>query len=221
MMANTDESCSKAASSLFASLVQLAPLVQVAPEDSNAERPSNDNDVYDVIDHLIFGKPLPPCKIPRDIENCLVTAKVKLRKYQIEGVSWLHLLQTVNINGALCDSMGLGKTLQALIGVAMAHSKHRRDNKEPISLVVCPSTIVGHWFSEIRKFFPGNQIFRPLCVDGDASGLMEALSSGLNIVVTSYSVLRKHIKTLQNLEWLYVVLDEGHLLKNPKTGKFN
>jgi len=36
-------------------------------------------------------------------------------------------------------------------------------------------------------------------------------------VVTSYSVLRSDVKQLASKSWIYCILDEGHLLKNPKT----
>eukprot|EP00957_Ditylum_brightwellii_P201174 15324393-Ditylum_brightwellii.AAC.1 len=68
-----------------------------------------------VIEHLIHGRPLPPCQIPAKIKNTLERSGVKLRAYQIEGVSWIRFLHSVNLNGALCDDMGLGKTLQSLI----------------------------------------------------------------------------------------------------------
>jgi len=45
----------------------------------------------------------------------------------------------------------------------------------------------------------------------------EQLHPSANIVLTSYSVLRSEIDALQKQAWCYCVLDEGHLLKNPKT----
>jgi SNF2 family DNA or RNA helicase len=41
--------------------------------------------------------------------------------------------------------------------------------------------------------------------------------SDINFVVTSYSVLRGDLARLEKPVWEYCVLDEGHLLKNPKT----
>eukprot|EP00585_Thalassiosira_rotula_P006925 CAMPEP_0196148030 /NCGR_PEP_ID=MMETSP0910-20130528/26847_1 /TAXON_ID=49265 /ORGANISM="Thalassiosira rotula, Strain GSO102" /LENGTH=587 /DNA_ID=CAMNT_0041410623 /DNA_START=72 /DNA_END=1836 /DNA_ORIENTATION=- len=38
-----------------------------------------------------------------------------------------------------------------------------------------------------------------------------------SIVVTSYSVLRSDINLLEDILWDWCILDEGHLLKNPKT----
>jgi TATA-binding protein-associated factor len=108
LMTDPIQECSKIATNLFASLVRVAPLVRksisvVLPgveENSHADS---------VLDHLIHGKPLPPCEMPVALKETLKKAKVSLRNYQMEGISWLRFLQTVNLNGALCDSMGLGK----------------------------------------------------------------------------------------------------------------
>jgi SNF2 family DNA or RNA helicase len=50
--------------------------------------------------------------------------------------------------------MGLGKTLQALVAIALAHDDSKMSGKTSVSIVVCPSSVVGHWIAEIRKFFP-------------------------------------------------------------------
>lgn len=38
----------------------------------------------------------------------------KLRKYQTEGLGWLHFLREFRLGGCLADDMGLGKTIQVL-----------------------------------------------------------------------------------------------------------
>jgi TATA-binding protein-associated factor len=127
--------------------------------------------------------------------------------------------------GLLLISSGIGKTLQALVAVALAHSDRdaQRDAgvvTSPVSVVVCPSSVVGHWVSEIEKFFPGQSVFQPLCYAGSLSTRIELRLkefSGCNIIVTSYSILRSDIDFLANFEWRCCILDEGHLLKNPKT----
>jgi hypothetical protein len=89
----TNRECSKVANSLFASLVRCAPLVA---RDTKLEEIS-------VIDHLIFGEPLPACPLPPKISESLCMANIVLRNYQLEGVSWLQFLRKVNLSGALCD----------------------------------------------------------------------------------------------------------------------
>jgi TATA-binding protein-associated factor len=125
--------------------------------------------------------------------------------------------------------MGTGKSLQALVAMAMAHlgstknctSGVSADPPQLRSLIVCPSTLVGHWASEIEKYFPLNSIFTFLCLEGGSSERLEKWrwkSIAVNVVITSYSVLRSDIDYLEREKWCYCVLDEGHLLKNPKTG---
>ena len=222
LMTDPLKECSQIANNMFASLVRVAPLVR---EGSSVMVNAADSDLQSeaVVDHLILGKPLPPYMLPKAIEDSLKQGGIILRQYQVEGIAWLQFLQSVKLNGALCDSMGLGKTLQALIGIAIAHhSSGICGEPEQPSLIVCPSTVAGHWVSEIDKFFPNQSIFRALYFAGNASERKAQWRNALsncNIVVTSYSVLRSDIALLSSRDWLFLCLDEGHLLKNPKTGK--
>lgn len=107
LMTDPSEECSRKANRVFSVLVRVAPLVG---QDSVALDDSFVDDNQSVIDHLIFGKPLPLCHLPPLIQGSLSKAGVLLRPYQAEGIAWLRFLQQVNLNGALCDSMGLGKS---------------------------------------------------------------------------------------------------------------
>ncbi|KAI2499043.1 hypothetical protein MHU86_15432 [Fragilaria crotonensis] len=216
LMADPVVECSKEASKTFAVLVRVAPLVQEVA--SVAWSLDMDDHAKSVMDHLILGKPLPRCIFPESISNEMTITGAILRGYQAEGVAWLRFLQTVGLHGALCDSMGLGKTLQALVAIALAHEDSKRSGKTPVSIVVCPSSVVGHWVAEIQKFFPN--ILPATSLMGNAKQRSKSWSDsekGISIVVTSYSVLRSDLEQLRTPNWEYCVLDEGHLLKNPKT----
>lgn len=215
LMTDSLRSCAAIGANIFASLVEIAPLVKAQATSSI------DKDANLVIDHLILGKKIPDCTINASVARALHDGGIALRSYQLEGISWLRFLQSVNLNGALCDSMGLGKTLQALVAVALTHTDDDNESKNrELSLVVCPSSVVGHWMNEIEKFFPRGQIFRPVAVIGTPSqrkASMKAATISCNLVVTSYSVLRSDIEVMAGVNWLYCILDEGHLLRNPKT----
>ena len=223
LMTDPNEECASLAASSFAALVRVSPLVQkrrdAKPDDADSSETEHSSDK--VIDHLIHGEPLPPLRLPRQIQACLDNSCTSLRGYQQEGVSWLHFLQSVNLNGALCDDMGVGKSLQALIGIALAHAKSAAASVDGVkSLVVCPSTVTGHWMNEVKKYFPDKQMFKPLMYTGPAKSRKAMLQEQLkecNLVVTSYSVLRNDVDALSALSWVYCVLDEGHLLKNPRS----
>ncbi|VDO92573.1 unnamed protein product, partial [Haemonchus placei] len=104
--------------------------------------------------------------------------------------------------------MGLGKTLQTLCALALS-----LDNDTNLisrcSLIICPRTLVDHWCNEWRRFFPGRAPARH--VEG-----MPVKWKSAEIVVAAYEDLKAN-SSLGRIAWNYVVLDEGHVLRNPKT----
>jgi hypothetical protein len=61
----------------------------------------------------------------------------------------------------------------------------------------------------------------PLPVQGTAAArlpLRNAWESGeYNVIIMSYETCRADIAWLEPTRWLYVILDEGHIIKNAKT----
>jgi TATA-binding protein-associated factor len=120
--------------------------------------------------------------------------------------------------------MGLGKTLQSICILASKHferSTRYSETKSPDakhlpSIIVCPPTLTGHWFYEIQKYADN---LKPIMYVGNARERNRLTSKLKNydIVITSYEVVRNDISTLQDMNWLYCILDEGHVIKNAKT----
>ncbi len=147
-----------------------------------------------------------------------------LRQYQQEGINWLAFLGRFGLHGVLADDMGLGKTIQSTVIMAAAtqaqrasfeSSKEESDIPKP-SLVVCPATLVSHWPHEISKFV-STDILEPLRVHGKPQErrLCYDRIVSHSVVVISYETLRADIDILAKIKWLYIVLDEGHAIRNP------
>jgi len=84
------------------------------------------------------------------------------------------------------------------------------------SLIVCPPTLSGHWQQEIRTYAP---FLRPVAYVGspaERSKRREQLATA-DVVITSYDICRNEVDFLSQFNFNYCVLDEGHLIKNPKT----
>jgi len=224
MMIDPLKQCADLSASTFSRLVRVAPLVQTESK-STETLPAllsdgwNESCSVKVIDHLILGKPLPQYKMPKEIDDVIRGKGVILRQYQIDGIAWLLFLKSLKLNGCLCDEMGLGKTIQALLGIAIAHNQvGTMDSKRPKSLVVCPSSVTGEWVNEVNKIGLGKHILKVLRYFGPSrKEHWESSYESCDIVITSYSILRSDIDNLRKIDWTYCVLDEGHLLKNPKT----
>lgn len=120
--------------------------------------------------------------------------------------------------------MGLGKTLQSICILASKH--HERAEKHKASgsldtvhlptLIVCPPTLTGHWQQEIKTYAKN---IRPIIYTGsrtDRDRLFRTLTK-YDAVIMSYDILRNDIDSLNQIDWHYCILDEGHIIKNGKT----
>ncbi|EOX91120.1 Chromatin remodeling 1 isoform 1 [Theobroma cacao] len=140
----------------------------------------------------------------------------KLKSYQLKGVKWLISLWQNGLNGILADQMGLGKTIQTI--AFLAHLKG--NGMDGPYLIIAPLSTLSNWMNEIARFAPsmnaiiyhGNrkerdEIRRKL--------LPKVIGPKFPIVVTSYEMAMSDAKKcLRHYEWKYVVVDEGHRLKN-------
>ena len=131
-----------------------------------------------------------------------------LRPYQKEGVYWMNFLAQNGLAGILADEMGLGKTLQALAFLRSLCGKGAA------SLVVCPSSLIHNWRREIDRFAPE---LRLLVIEGAGRADNFASIRGVDIVITSYPLLRRDIKKYCGISFAAVVLDEAQHIKNPET----
>uniref|UniRef100_A0A0N5AA18 DNA repair and recombination protein RAD54-like n=1 Tax=Syphacia muris TaxID=451379 RepID=A0A0N5AA18_9BILA len=150
----------------------------------------------------------------------------KLYKYQKTGVKWLNALHEQCVGGILADEMGLGKTIQVvcfLCALSFTQGSSRGFNfcgLGPV-LIICPTTLMHQWLKELRKWFPlcrvaifhSSGTFR-----GHDSVLVRKFSKlrrDGSVLITSYTTFTKKYKLLISVDWHYVILDEGHKIRNP------
>jgi superfamily II DNA or RNA helicase len=135
----------------------------------------------------------------------------QLRPYQLAGYQWLSVLWDAGLGGVLADDMGLGKTVQALALVCRA--KEAGDLAAPV-LVVAPTSVVSTWAREAARFAPGLAV-RTIEATGRKLGvpLAEAVG-GVDLVITSYTLLRLGEDEYGELPWSGLVLDEAQFVKN-------
>ena len=138
-----------------------------------------------------------PNRLPAlDLATVPLRDDVILRHYQVEGVTWLAFLQRYNLHGILADDMGLGKTLQTL--VALQHSLIGKADT-PVSLIVCPRTLIGHWVSECSKYFTDASRIRPIGIESvQHLDILEKEKNKWTLVVTSYEMVSLGWVTVEN-----------------------
>ncbi|KAL8170800.1 hypothetical protein V2J09_022604 [Rumex salicifolius] len=149
-----------------------------------------------------------------------------LYPHQRDGLSWLWSLHCQGKGGILGDDMGLGKTMQ-MCGFLAGLFRCRLIKRV---IIVAPKTLLPHWINELavvglsektREFFG-------TCSRARQYELQYVLQDG-GIILTTYDIVRNNWKQLCQTNslgddydedepiWDYMILDEGHLIKNPST----
>lgn len=151
-----------------------------------------------------------------------------LRDYQKTGYRWLCTIAQLGFGGILADDMGLGKTLQII--TLLEHARLESISKtvdltgtashtacpSPVSLIVCPSSLVYNWDSEIEHFAPN---LKTLLITGTAQERQELLThyADYDVLITSYDMLKRDIASYDNLHFHYQIIDEAQYIKNHRT----
>ncbi|KAM0016322.1 putative DNA helicase chromatin remodeling SNF2 family [Helianthus debilis subsp. tardiflorus] len=139
----------------------------------------------------------------------------KLRQYQLEGLQWMLSLFNNNLNGILADEMGLGKTIQTISLIA-----YLMENKGVTGphVIVAPKAVLPNWINEFSTWAPSIAAF---LYDGrldERKAMREELSEGkFNVLITHYDLIMRDKAFLKKIPWYYMVVDEGHRLKNSES----
>lgn len=145
----------------------------------------------------------------------------ELRPYQLKGITWLISLYQNGLNGILADQMGLGKTVQC-IGF-LCHLREKMVNGP--FLVLGPLSTLPNWVNEFKRWT--NNTFPCILYHGskeERSNIRKrelyvpkkevGVNSEFPVVVTSYEIIIADIKHFQKYNFKYIIVDEGHRLKN-------
>ncbi|OAL66313.1 SNF2 family helicase/ATPase [Trichophyton rubrum] len=141
----------------------------------------------------------------------------KMRKYQLEGLEWMKSLWMNGLCGILADEMGLGKTVQAISLIAF----FKEHNIPGPFLIAAPLSTVSNWVNEFARWTPS---INTVLYHGTKEQRSEIRRKQMKnqdqrapdfpVVCTSYEICMNDRKFLANYQWKYIIVDEGHRLKN-------
>lgn len=136
-----------------------------------------------------------------------------LRAYQHTAVDWFGDLARWRLAGILADEMGLGKTVMTLAHFFGREVTTPRGSEEGLPLlVVCPTSLMFNWADECRRFFPE---VKAVSLQGlPQKDREKRLAEPVDVVVTSYALMRRDREALESREFRGVVLDEAQHIKN-------
>ncbi|XP_054016394.1 lymphoid-specific helicase-like [Hylaeus anthracinus] len=142
-----------------------------------------------------------------------------LREYQRQGLQWMQVLYLNGINGILADEMGLGKTVQVIALICHLLEKQQ----DGPYLIIAPLSTIPNWMIEFERFAPKLPVFLLHGTVNERYSTIRKIKqkykitetySTMPIVITSFEVPLLEKYFLRSLQWRYIIIDEGHRIKN-------
>ncbi|MDZ8227356.1 SNF2-related protein [Nostoc sp. ChiVER01] len=132
---------------------------------------------------------------------------------EIEYDGWVYDFEVSEHHNFVANNIICHNTVQFI--AFLLHLKEQ-DALENPTLLVCPTSVLGNWEREVNKFAPSLKILQ---YHGDkrpkGKAFLEAVKKH-DLIITSYSLLHRDIKSLQSVSWQIIVLDEAQNVKNPE-----
>ncbi|KAF5301146.1 hypothetical protein FQR65_LT08976 [Abscondita terminalis] len=147
---------------------------------------------------------------------------INLYSYQQEGIKWLWDIHQQSTGGLLGDEMGLGKTVQIIVFLAALQnsrviSRYGRFTGLGPTLIVVPATVIHQWVKHFHDWAPEFRaavLHQSGSYTGPKNKLIREINKSKGILITSYSAILKFKDILNELSWHYLILDEGHKIRN-------
>lgn len=166
-------------------------------------------------DNIISAADISDLNLPDELKS-------RMFAHQIEGVQWLYGLHFSHPGGILGDDMGLGKTFQVncLITGLM------RTNKIQRVLIIAPVSVLPSWNRELVQHLApyvkrvGIEMCSAEMTKKKRQKILADVFASRNpkVVISSYHLVANMTdEFVGGGSWDYVILDEGHIIKNPTT----
>ena len=150
---------------------------------------------------------------------CLVGGT--MRDYQLEGLTWMLEICLQNMSGILADEMGLGKTVQTISLIALLREQESYLGPH---LIVGPLSTLNNWINEFEHWTPSIPVVMYHGTPAQRKALFQEQIQGnlkkgrpteqFPVVCTSYEIILRDRADLAKINWEFIIIDEGHRMKN-------
>ncbi|GFO08557.1 swi/snf-related matrix-associated actin-dependent regulator of chromatin subfamily a containing dead/h box 1-like [Plakobranchus ocellatus] len=152
----------------------------------------------------------------------LLNKDFELQPYQLIGLSWLRIMHQQELNGILADEMGLGKTIQAIAFIA--HLMEEGEGGPHV--IVVPSSTIENWLRELQRWCPSLKVIVYYGSQDERRAVRHSIffqGEEFNVLLTTYNMATGGVEDrvlFKKFDFHYAVFDEGHMLKNMSSMRF-
>eukprot|EP01033_Poteriospumella_lacustris_P015754 gene15754-11279_t len=140
--------------------------------------------------------------------------------HQLEGLQWLLSLWENGLNGILADEMGLGKYRKTIQIISLIAHLREHNTAGPY-LIAGPLATLGNWIKEFHKWLPTCPVVLYHGTKDERAEIRrkkmpinQQKTLDFPIVITSFELCIADRNFLEKYVWQYIILDEGHRIKN-------
>jgi SNF2 family DNA or RNA helicase/intein/homing endonuclease len=129
----------------------------------------------------------------------------------VEYEGWVYDFEVSEHHNFVANNIICHNTIQFI--AFLLHLKEQETLEKP-TLLVCPTSVLGNWEREVKKFAPTLKVMQ---YHGDKRPKGKTFVEAVNkhdIVITSYPLIHRDLKSLQSVSWQIIVLDEAQNVKN-------
>ncbi|KAI8066725.1 SNF2 family N-terminal domain-containing protein [Gongronella butleri] len=155
-------------------------------------------------------------RVEEEVEQSSLLVGGKLKEYQVKGLQWMVSLYNNRLNGILADEMGLGKTIQTISLITYLVEKKKQNGP---FLIIVPLSTITNWTLEFEKWAPSlsTVIYKGVPDERKRIQKTQLKHRNFHVLLTTFDYIIKDRPVLSKFKWVYMIIDEGHRMKNSKS----
>ncbi|WP_088242616.1 SNF2-related protein [Calothrix rhizosoleniae] len=146
--------------------------------------------------------------IDREVFYCQIES---IEDVEYEG--WVYDFEVSKHHNFIANNIICHNTIQFI--AFLLHLQEKKSLEKP-TLLVCPTSVLGNWEREVKKFAPTLKAWQYHGDKRPKGKKFAATANQKDLVITSYSLVHRDLKSLQGVNWQVIALDEAQNVKNPE-----